>query len=174
MKKLNEIKRGNDNRYFVNKDNTISFPLNLEEIDYQTPISLSEGTYAERIGHFEYEPFNGVPLHELVKQGELTEYKYVKSFQVNLPKFEHCGIHPTKLPYKDIIEEFEKQGFKVTRKAIKHNYEAWLVDTKSGYRDEKNNVFVFTPCGVNPLSFDVTNLDEHFDWQETYGAENLW
>ena len=55
MKELNTIVRSNDNRYFCTPDNSISFPLNLNELDYMTPIDLERGRYAERVEYGEYE-----------------------------------------------------------------------------------------------------------------------
>jgi hypothetical protein len=68
-----------------------------------------------------------------------------------------------------IIQKFKENGFNVTEEAILHNYEAWLWDEKSGYRDEKNGYHLFSPCGCNPLSFRATTLHEKCaDWQHTY------
>lgn len=68
-----------------------------------------------------------------------------------------------------IIKKFKENGFNITREAIKHNYEAWCRDEKSGYRDEVNNYHLFSPCGCNPLSFRATTLHEKCsDWQTTY------
>ena len=76
------------------------------------------------------------------------------------------------LSYKDfdaIQKEFKENGFNVTLTAIKHNYECWLEDFKSGYRDERNNYHLFSPCGCNPLSFRATTLHKQCeDWQQTY------
>lgn len=168
MKDLNAIVRSNDNRYFRTPDNSISFPLNLDELDYMTPIGLEHGRYAERFEYRKYEECDYPGINTLIEQGKLIECLYSEEYEVNTDKF------PCRCPYKRIIEEFKANGFNVTREAIKHNYEAWSVDCKSGYRDEENNYFLFTPCGHNPLSFTATRLDEHLDWQETYGAEDMW
>lgn len=72
-------------------------------------------------------------------------------------------------PFEDIIEEFKQNGFNVTIDALKHNYEAWKGDYKSGYRDEENGYFLFTPCGCNPLRFDVETLYPTLE-QQTYEA----
>lgn len=37
-----------------------------------------------------------------------------------------------------IIKKFKANGLNVTKEAILHNYQAWLYDEKSGYRDEEN------------------------------------
>lgn len=67
-----------------------------------------------------------------------------------------------------LIAFFKGKGFNVTRKAIVHNINAYDVNMKSGYRDEKNGYHLFTPCGANPLSFTATSLNKNCDWQETY------
>lgn len=68
-----------------------------------------------------------------------------------------------------IIAEFEEAGFKVTEKAIFHNFYAWTGSFKSGYRDEENGYHLFTPCGGNPFSLSATTLHELCsDWQTTY------
>jgi hypothetical protein len=64
---------------------------------------------------------------------------------------------------------FEERGYKVSIKAIKHNFNAWLADAKSGYRDNKNGYHLFTPCGCNALSFHLTTLHPAAkEWQKTY------
>ena len=69
----------------------------------------------------------------------------------------------------DIIREFKDNGFTITKEAILHNYDAWLCDEKSGYRDEENNYHLFSPCGCNPLSFRASTLHKECDdWQTTY------
>jgi hypothetical protein len=64
---------------------------------------------------------------------------------------------------------FEERGFKVSIKAIKHNFDAWRFDYKSGFRDEKNGYHLFSPCGCNILSFHLTTLHPTAkEWQKTY------
>jgi hypothetical protein len=83
-----------------------------------------------------------------------------------------CFKRKYKLTEKDIdklIKEFKKHGFNITKDAIMHNYDAWCVDMKSGYRDEVNNYHLFSPCGCNPLSFRASTLHPKCeDWQHTY------
>lgn len=69
----------------------------------------------------------------------------------------------------DVINEFKQHGFNVTKEAILHNYSAWRCDYKSGYRDEANGYFLFTPCGCNPFSLRAHTLHPSCDdWQHTY------
>ena len=69
---------------------------------------------------------------------------------------------------KRIQAFFKKNGFNVTEDAIKHNFNAYLMDMKSGFRDEINGYHLFTPCCHNPLSFRLTTLNKNCDWQTTY------
>ena len=72
-----------------------------------------------------------------------------------------------KLDVPAIVKEFADHGFVVSKKAIIHNFGAWLGDLKSGYRDR--TCHLFTPCGCNPLSFRATELyPACSDWQTTY------
>lgn len=68
-----------------------------------------------------------------------------------------------------IAEDFRAHDFNVTEEAILHNFEAWKDDCKSGYRDEDNNYFLFTPCGCNDLFFSAMELTDA-EWQKTYKA----
>jgi hypothetical protein len=69
----------------------------------------------------------------------------------------------------DICNEFKERGFAVSSDAVTHNYHAWLRDEKSGFKDEENDTFVFTPCGCNPLRFTASHLTGS-DWEKTYSA----
>lgn len=68
-----------------------------------------------------------------------------------------------------VRNEFRNHGYDVTLDAISHNYEAWLNDEKSGYLDEDNGYFLFTPCGCNQLRFFAEPLNGE-DYQKTYTA----
>lgn len=73
-----------------------------------------------------------------------------------------------KISVKRIQKFFKRNGFNVTEEAIMHNFNAYLNDAKSGYRDEENGYHLFTPCCHNPLSFRLTSLNKNCDWQTTY------
>lgn len=97
----------------------------------------------------------------LTKEGTCIEKKY----EVYLPNVKTL----TDIDIKNIVKEFKVNGFNVTEDAIRHNYDAWRYDEKSGYRDEKNNYHLFSPCGCNPLSFRASTLHKECDdWQTTY------
>lgn len=68
-----------------------------------------------------------------------------------------------------IADEFEANGYFVEVKAIEHNYEAWCRDEKSGYKDETNDVFLFSPCGCNRLRFSASHLTGA-EYEKTYSA----
>ena len=88
----------------------------------------------------------------------------MKEFTINLDCERHEWIT---LDYEILIARFNEQGWKVTKEALEHNFWAWKADRKSGYRDDENGYFLFTPCGCNKLSFTATEIkDDH----KTYEA----
>ena len=66
-----------------------------------------------------------------------------------------------------ILEIFHREGWNVTEEALLHNYDAWQRDHKSGYRDDRNGFFLFSPCGCNALRFEASPIRED---DETYMA----
>lgn len=139
-------------------------PCNLQ-ISYDTEIDLDNGIAYER---YEIIPSNAkvTTFNELMKKG-LGHMQYITDeYQVFVG---HRKLSPRKI--KAIIKEFKDNGFNVTEDAIMHNYEAWLCDLKSGYRDEANGYHLFSPCGHNPLQFRASTLEKSCeDWQITYSA----
>ena len=100
-------------------------------------------------------------LKDIIKEGTCIERQY----KIFLLKKQNLSEQD----FKNIQKEFAENGFNVTINALKHNYQAWLCDMKSGYRDEKNNYHLFSPCGCNPLSFRASTLHHQCeDWQQTY------
>lgn len=118
-------------------------------------------------GEDAYKNPNLPDLNDLVRQQRLITRTIYREYEINLGKSPR--ILSNKLARK-ICEEFKEHGFAVTEEAVRHNFDAWLADFKSGYRDEKNGYHLFTPCGCNPLSFRASSLDERLDWQKTYAA----
>jgi hypothetical protein len=94
--------------------------------------------------------------------------KEMKEYTVFIENAENCDYYED-FDVKEVIKEFEANGFNVTEEAIIHNFEAWKSDYKSGYKDESNGYFLFTPCGCNALRFNATELTDE-DWQKTYEA----
>lgn len=86
----------------------------------------------------------------------------VKSFDVR------CGENPKICDAIKWQQAFKDNGFDVTLEAIFHNYEAWLRDEKSGYRDEANGYHLFSPCGCNPFRLSASELHDGLRWQHTY------
>jgi hypothetical protein len=92
--------------------------------------------------------------------------KEMKEYTVYIKNAECCdNFEP--FDVTEVIEEFKAHGFNVTEEAIMHNFDAWKNDLKSGYRDDENGYFLFTPCGMNALRFNATELVGE-DWQGTY------
>ena len=61
-----------------------------------------------------------------------------------------------------ILDLFHEAGWQVTERAIVHNFEAWQHNLRSGYRDDRNGYFLFSPYGCNPLRFNASKI-ERFD-----------
>lgn len=120
-------------------------------------------------GTFEF-PYDGedaVTLNRLLELGMAEEVQCYKMYDVYLGK----NFTMTSTALNRIIKEFEEHGFKVTKKAIKHQYECWKSDCKSGYRDEANGYHLFSPCHCNPFAIRATTLSDLCkDWQKTYWA----
>ena len=172
MKKLSEIKRSITNAYLTTKDNSIQFPMNHNFISYSSKVNLENGTYMNISDYSKStdEMEDCKTIRQLIDDGTLKKVQYVDEYEIFPKGFESDSQHPENLPYDEIIAELKENGYNVTRQALEHNYNAWLADYKSGYRDEENGYFIFTPCGCNNLYFNVTKLDDHFDWQYTYIA----
>lgn len=169
MKYLKDIKRSAFPLYAYN--DKVSFPLNLSVITYASRVDLENEMYAE-FG----EECSFPTINELIAEGKLETKSFLNTHDIYFHEKVFCRTN-SKCPYmfpkknlERVINEFKEHGFNVTEEAIQHNYNAWLYDLKSGYRDEENGYHLFTPCGCNPLSFRATNLDDEFckDWQTTY------
>lgn len=78
-----------------------------------------------------------------------------------------CDEKEADLDIDEVIKAFRDNGFNVTRQAIEHNFNAWDSDYKSGYLDEKNGYFLFTPCGCNQLRFSAEKINGK-EYQKTY------
>lgn len=138
---------------------------------YDTPINLEtreigeQPTYSPVASDDKHLPDGFTTLNQLTKKklGK-TVYCY--------DEHDIClGYKPNMTIKKSIriAKQFQKNGFMVTPQAIMHNYDAWKVGWKVGYRDEKNGYHLFTPCGGNPFDLRATTLEECCtDWQQTY------
>lgn len=103
-------------------------------------------------------------LNELVADNKLICKRCYVEVDLSYKTFK------SKISIKRIQKYFKSNGFNVTEEAIKHNFNAYLLDMKSGFRDEKNGYHLFTPCCHNPLSFRLTSLNKNCNWQTTYTA----
>lgn len=133
---------------------------------YDSKIDIENETYILSYEE-DYNKSSLPTIQELVNVGIIKEVSCIeKSFRIDFDKNDKRSIDKV---IKYTIEKFSENGFNVTEEAIRHNFNAWVLDMKSGYRDEKNNYHLFTPCGCNPLSFSATTLHEQCeDWQKTY------
>ena len=111
-------------------------------------------------------------LNDLIRNGRVKKATIFREYDVILPQFpsRDCDCTFTDKAIEGVIEEFKEHDFNVTREALLHNYEAWLMDYKSGYRDEANGYHLFTACGCNTLYFRASSLENDLDWQDTYIA----
>ena len=114
-------------------------------------------------------------VNELLAQGVLEEKTIYREADVTLEEFRSCrdaearALSLSGRHICEVIRRFAEAGFNVSREAIVHNYQAWIADFKSGYRDDKGGYYLATPCGCNPLSFRATSLEEETQaWQQTY------
>jgi hypothetical protein len=140
--------------------------IDLYQYRYDCKLDLEKETYLT-IGDKDYNQYDLPTITELVKQGIVKEITCIeREFDVNFPS---CKINLTENDFDNIISKFKANGFNVTKEALKHNYNAWLADCKSGFRDDDNNYHLFTPCGCNPLSFRASTLHKQCEhWQFTY------
>lgn len=124
---------------------------------------------------------NRIDLENLVlyKNDETVQFPTLNELVADKKLFcKHCYAEvdlsyktfKSKISIKRIQKYFKSNGFNVTEEAIMHNFNAYLLDMKSGYRDEENGYHLFTPCCHNPLSFRLTSLNKNCKWQTTYTA----
>ena len=132
---------------------------------YDTPINIRDGVVFEDTDKFSNEA--SITLNQIIENG----------LGKDVFCYEDCCVSEAEIgdvhnpDFKKIAEIIKvKSGFEVSIDGLKHNYACWLIDEKSGYRDEKNGVHIFTPCGCNPLSFRVSTLEDGLDWQKTYSC----
>lgn len=140
--------------------------IDLFPCRYDSKIDIENETYISFYEE-EYNKSNLPTIQELVNIGIIKEVSCIeKSFRIDFDKNDKRSIDKV---IKYSIEKFSENGFNVTEEAIRHNFNAWVLDMKSGYRDNENGYHLFSPCGCNPLSFSATTLHEQCeDWQKTY------
>ena len=165
MEKLSKIKRSECNTYFTNKENTIKFPLNLSNLNYESKVDLKKKVYYDKD---EAAPTNISTINELIKRGELFEHCYVKGYDIMVKGCNNCYDRPKRIDLKLVQKEFKDNGINVSMSALKYIWIAWKNGCKVGYRGK--GYHLFAPCGeLNPLSIRASKLDPHFKgWQQTY------
>lgn len=154
MEKINIITDTTDFEYWF--EDTNGRKLNIKRY-YLNRIDL------DNLVQYQNEETKKFPtLQRLVEEKKLFYKTAYKEAEVRYKRF------MSKISVDTVIKKFKKQGFNVTKEAIEHNFNAYLLGGKSGYRDEKNGYHLFTPCFLNPLSFRLSTLNKNCDWQTTY------
>ena len=167
MKKLNFIKSRKDAQWsYQLNDGRIIEILSKEGkflIDFGTRFNLETGEiYAYNAKDV---PEGAVSLNDLVSAKAGRRLYCYDEGEVNLGRPRSMSA----MRVASIVNKFKKQGFNVTPQAILHNWDAWLGDRKSGYRDEQNGYHLFSPCGCNPFSLRASSLEDCCkEWQTTY------
>lgn len=154
MKKINVIKNVDDHEFWFETENGTKLEIPyyfLNRIDLDNLMLYKDGET------------NQFPtLNELVKENKLVLKRNYIQVELNYKTFRKT------ISINRIQAFFKKHGFNVTKEAIEHNFNAYLSDLKSGYRDEQNGYHLFTPCCHNPLSFRLSSLNKNCKWQSTY------
>ena len=114
-------------------------------------------------------PEGTVTLNELSAQGKLKAVQCYDECEYNTNKY-IWEIKINDRLIKKVQKFFKEHGYNVTDEAIRHNLNAWVLDCKSGFRDDINGYHLFTPCCHNPLSFRLSTLHPKCDWETTYLA----
>jgi hypothetical protein len=143
-----------NNQFYLRWD----FPIDLETMTYEPRLAdeskgeVSLNTLTER----------KIVAGEVYCYDECIYYRHIYPEAFTCPEQERLEI--------DRIESFFRDnGYNVSREAIEHNFNSWLGDMKSGYRDDINGYHLFSPCGCNPLSMRLSTLHKLCDdWQQTY------
>ena len=133
------------------------------------PIDLETMTYESRLAD---ESKGEVSLNTLrerkIVAGEVKCYDECNYHRDIYPEAFTCP-EQERLEIDRIVKFFNGNGYAVSRDAVEHNFNAWLHDMKSGYRDDQHGYHLFTPCGCNPLSMRLSTLHTLCeDWQTTY------
>lgn len=159
MRKFNYLRTPNYQTFLLPNGKMVD----VYKVLYSSKVDLDNGKYIPTTS----ENFNTSTLptfNDLVRDGIVKVISCVEHFDID---FDDDVNYLTEEDMLDVQKRFKDNGYNVSLKAIKHNYEAWLGDFKSGYRG--NGYHLFTPCGCNPLSFRATTLHKKCkDWQTTY------
>jgi len=142
-----------DNQFYLRWD----FPIDLETMTYEPRLA------DENNGEISLNSLDRIVIAGVVKcYDECNYYHGTYPEDFTCPEQERLEINRIEAFFKD-------NGYNVSREAIEHNFNAWLGDMKSGYRDDINGYHLFSPCGCNPLSMCLSTLNTLCDdWQQTY------
>ena len=134
---------------------------------YDAKVDLENMMFISTADKEEYQKSTLPTINDLCQKGIMSEGTCIEREYDIFPDTD--GKTLSNADFKAIQKEFKEHGFNVTLKALKHNYECWLNDFNSGYRDERNNYHLFSACGCNPLRFSASTLHKQCeDWQQTY------
>ena len=156
---------------------TFLFPngkmVDVYSCKFDCKVDLENETYIPFSTNDEYQSSTLPTMNDLIDDNIVKEVSCIENcYDIDNIKLNSRSRDFAKLSSKtlnNIIKEFKENGFNVTKRAVIHNFSAWLGDLKSGYRDEKNGYFLFSPCGCNPFSLRATTLHPKCeDWQQTY------
>lgn len=157
MKKFNYLSEPTNRTFLLPNGKMIAF------VSYDSKVDLNNECYFS-IADKEYKKCGLPTFNQLCAEGIVKEISCVREYEVRPGKSSLSADD-----FLAIQKEFADNGFEVSIEALKHNYEAWLQDYKSAYRDAKCHIW--TPCGCNPLYFLASTLHESCkDWQTTYIA----
>lgn len=152
---LEDLKENGSGRYFEVVETGEQFPMALS---YETLVDLDRMTCCD----------SGDTLEALIAEGKVVEKSYIeRECLFALPEHQERIIAHGGDLFDYIKEYFHENGFEVSIDAIRHQYDSWSADVKSGYRGE--DYFLRTPCNCNPFTITAMTLsDKCSSWQKTY------
>lgn len=157
MQKINQQQAEDEVRYFrVVKTGECLYGLAFH---WDAKINLADRTCITRYEESEHAASTLPSINELVANGTLEVVNELEELDIT-------GDDVDLLDFDAVVAYAKERGFNVEREALVHNFEAWQMDYKSGYRGKECHVF--TPCRHNPLRFGISKLDDRVDWQTTY------
>ena len=158
MEAIRTTRQAGDSHWFVIEGKECFLPWNWEiKVNMQTMMYFMPDTDEWRLCDLP-------TLNDLNRDGvDVKDGFPYREYDIDLP-----GVRElTPERAHDIVDEFFAHDIPVTFDAIMHNYAAWHAGFKSGYRGD--GFHLFTPCGMNDLSFRATTLEPSCeDWQTTY------
>lgn len=137
--------------------------LDVYAVKYDSKVDLKNGIFIP-ITSSNYKKSTLPTMNDLIRKNIVKVVSCVRFYNIMVTRNVYSL---TDEDFLHIQQEFRANGFKISIKALKHNYYAWMNDYKSGYRG--NGYHLFSPCGCNTLSFRASTLHKKCkDWQTTY------